>query len=393
MRERRGTIRGLLPRFHAIRERLRRGIPPEEAGAFRVAVRETLAQVEAICASAGIRPDDLPPATQNAYRSLAAMDLKHLPPPNPAVASTPPVSLRGAASLTQLRERHLWNRREAFAATASTRDSFRNTLLGDVEAIEQVVASARSTPAGLVGSGRALYAWLRFLLEDEHLERHVEALNLASRALATVVPDATCEVLMGPRQSLWRARRRPGEVSLAVSEGFVAAAQDEWQALVRVASSRAQAAHVETLRRFAESARLRDVMTALESYVRNADHAKGRVHDLAASFDRVNRAVFGGAMTRPTLAWSRIPSRRLQAQYRPGSDAIVFSVALDDERVPESVVDFLMAHELLHRKHGARFQGARRASHTPEFREEERRLPWFEEARRFLDRFAAARRP
>ncbi len=133
------------------------------------------------------------------------------------------------------------------------------------------------------------------------------------------------------------------------------------------------------------------VPRGMESFVASPGRAKGLVHDLGASFERVNRAFFGGAMTRPALSWSRIPSRRLHAQYRPGSDEIVFSVALDDERVPEVVVDFLMYHEALHRWQGGRFSGTRRSVHTPEFREEERRFPRFEEARAFLASFSAGR--
>jgi hypothetical protein len=59
--------------------------------------------------------------------------------------------------------------------------------------------------------------------------------------------------------------------------------------------------------------------------------------------------------------------------------------------VPEFVVDFIVYHELLHKKHGLRWSGSRAHAHTPEFRRDERRFPGMAEAERVLRRIAAGR--
>jgi hypothetical protein len=50
------------------------------------------------------------------------------------------------------------------------------------------------------------------------------------------------------------------------------------------------------------------------------------------------------------------------------------SATLDSREVPSYVVDFVVYHELLHKKHGATWQNGRQAVHTSSFREDERRF-------------------
>ncbi len=50
---------------------------------------------------------------------------------------------------------------------------------------------------------------------------------------------------------------------------------------------------------------------------------------------------------------------------------VMLSVSLDDPSVPAFVVDFVMYHELLHKKHGVTLANGRRMAHTPAFRADE----------------------
>ena len=69
-----------------------------------------------------------------------------------------------------------------------------------------------------------------------------------------------------------------------------------------------------------------------------------------------------------------MPTRCLFGHYEFVGDSIVVSSVLDDEDVPAFVVDFIMFHELLHKKHGLRWRAGRAMAHTPAFRQDERRL-------------------
>jgi hypothetical protein len=112
--------------------------------------------------------------------------------------------------------------------------------------------------------------------------------------------------------------------------------------------------------------------------------AVGRHHNLNAAFDRVNRAYFGGKMPRPKLTWNATFTRRKLGHYDFHTDTVMLSITLDDPKVPNYVVDFVMYHELLHKQLGVRAVNGRRRVHTPEFRRAERRFREWRKAERWL---------
>jgi hypothetical protein len=63
----------------------------------------------------------------------------------------------------------------------------------------------------------------------------------------------------------------------------------------------------------------------------------------------------------------------------------MLSLSLDHPEVPEYVVDFVMYHELLHKKHGETVINGRRFVHTASFRREEQQFEKYAEATAFLN--------
>jgi hypothetical protein len=94
----------------------------------------------------------------------------------------------------------------------------------------------------------------------------------------------------------------------------------------------------------------------------------GAFHDLEAAFQRVTTAYFAGAMAKPRLVWSRRITGCKFGHYDPLRDELMVSATLDSREVPSYVVDFVVYHELLHKKHGAKWQNGRQAVHTSAFR-------------------------
>jgi predicted metal-dependent hydrolase len=70
----------------------------------------------------------------------------------------------------------------------------------------------------------------------------------------------------------------------------------------------------------------------------------------------------------------------------------MISVTLDAASVPASLVDFVMYHELLHKKHGSLIVNGRRLAHSPAFRADERQFAGYEEAERLLRELALRQR-
>jgi hypothetical protein len=101
-------------------------------------------------------------------------------------------------------------------------------------------------------------------------------------------------------------------------------------------------------------------------------------------FEDLNLRFFGGMMARPTLSWSRSPSRTLLGHFDDSHNAIIISRIFDRPATPRWLVDYIMYHEMLHLKFPVEHRGARRCVHSPEFRAEEKLFPHYEQAKQQL---------
>ncbi|MFH1377995.1 MAG: SprT-like domain-containing protein [Planctomycetota bacterium] len=106
---------------------------------------------------------------------------------------------------------------------------------------------------------------------------------------------------------------------------------------------------------------------------------KGEHYDLDESFERVNQRYFNGTMQRPaTIGWSPRRAQRRVGCYFHKEDRLMVSRILDDARTPVEILDYVMYHELLHKKYVVyKGIGGRTVYHSPEFREAERLYPDF----------------
>jgi hypothetical protein len=120
--------------------------------------------------------------------------------------------------------------------------------------------------------------------------------------------------------------------------------------------------------------------------------AQGKVYDLDRMFAKLNRRYFDGEIPKPTLTWSQRRTRSILGHHDHNFDSITISKTLDAKDVPEWFVEYILYHEMLHIKHPARLIKGRRYYHTKEFRLDERRFPYYEQAQKWLDRQARLRR-
>jgi predicted metal-dependent hydrolase len=92
-------------------------------------------------------------------------------------------------------------------------------------------------------------------------------------------------------------------------------------------------------------------------------------------------------MAQPQLGWSLRPSRTTLGHYDPSHHAIVLSALLDSEKAPETIVRFVMFHEMLHLRHPTEHRGVRRCVHTKEFKIAEKQFDSYREATAELKKF------
>lgn len=101
-------------------------------------------------------------------------------------------------------------------------------------------------------------------------------------------------------------------------------------------------------------------------------------------FAELNFRYFHGLMARPILGWSPYASRTLLGHYDPSHNAIVLSRTLDRPDTPCLAVEYVLFHEMLHLRHPAEHNGARRRVHTRAFKDAEKQFERLAEAKRML---------
>ena len=401
-------IKGLVRLKNRVRDVLAGGIPADEADAFRRHVRKSTRTVEAICARYDVSPVDLPAPSRKAYSFLKGLDLDRLPirrsrEPRRTTRSAPasqedrrkPVRVNHLVRIVDAF--HESFRREALAAEKGPgeMEALRNGLVRHVAAVDEILASEKAGPAALPAPSRSGYGWMRYLLQGDHLERHVAALIRAFEVAAPLPwpPARPLTLRLKDLKGLYRIRHLPDRTQVDIHEGYRDAPREVWQGIFLRALGDRSAAVRRAIEGYAETERFSRVVR--EIGVLSGDDAvgtvKGRVHDLAESFRRVNDRMFDGRMPRPALEWSRRATYHKFGHYSPSRDAVVISRSLDDEEVLTFVIDFVLYHELLHKKHGSTWTGKRRIVHTAPFRADERRFPEHEAAKAEIRKIARCR--
>ena len=91
---------------------------------------------------------------------------------------------------------------------------------------------------------------------------------------------------------------------------------------------------------------------------------------LEASFDRVNESYFNGMLDKPNLQWGNESVSKL-GSYEYGSDTITISTIFKNEK---QLLDYVMYHEMLHKKFKFSSNNGRTIHHSAEFRKMEARF-------------------
>jgi hypothetical protein len=118
-------------------------------------------------------------------------------------------------------------------------------------------------------------------------------------------------------------------------------------------------------------------MKLYESFMKGlSKYAKSNEHDpeLEESFNRVNEKFFNGMMEKPNLIFANESFRKL-GSYSYNTNTInistVFRGLPNDEK---EFLDYVMYHELLHKKHTFNVKNGRHQAHTTVFRNDEKKF-------------------
>jgi hypothetical protein len=391
-------IRNVVKIAQSVRERLRAGIPPAEAESFGEFLQQTVRRIEQICANAGTTPDDLPTPSRKAYHFLKGIDLEDLPvahdPGKPAPGKR--IGMKNVVRNKRGMLREISGLARNSGLDEAERERIAGTIRRVVDQIEGLCERHGGSPADLPGPSRTSYALMKFLTIRANLEAHLDAtvrtLGMARELVRERYGDhLRVDVEFEHMASLWQCRTRGNVVAIRIDEGFIHADDEVLEAIVRSMMVRKTRARERLVQEFVSSEEYTDVVLELDLAAEvTAEKPRGVAYDLNDLFEAVNREYFGGEMSRPRLTWTRRLTQSRFGHHEPARDRIVLSLTLDDRRVPRFVAEFILYHELLHRKHPARWVNGRYQSHTPEFRREERKFRQYDEAEQWLGKLAAS---
>lgn len=284
--------------------------------------------------------------------------------------------------------------RQASNSAADFRELYEN-LLEQINflviGIDRKLIAGDLTGADLAIRSRRGYQWLKFLTDPSNLLAHLDFLQRVNLFLAVKKWKGSQSLAFSlyHQGSLYKISHHEGLRKIVVQESFLTATDRTIQDLLEVTRDPSSTEARTRLRDYTFSKEYRKYRERLEYLgIPPGSLSAGRVHHLEQSFSRVNQEYFQGKMAQPHLVWNNRLTRRKFGHYQWDTDTIMVSSSLDQNRVPEMVVDFVMYHELLHKKLGAKLAKQNRIAHTPQFRKKENEFKDVEKARQRLNRLA-----
>lgn len=397
-------LTGLVGLSNRIRAALAARPTPADLARARLAVDRALAQVHAILAKHGAQPRDLAAPSRRAYDYLRSLRwdtiptaaARAIPTARPA---TRPAQPAGRPRTPQVRWAGLGRFAEklmarlARAPSPQEQSEIRRAIEGASGRIEstlrrQGVANDRLTPAT-----REWRGWLAWMAEAENVAAYLAAVDRARAALTAAraakprPTDTEFALEFRPMRFIYRMRHRGTTTHVMMPTPMVSFDVTAFADLADLVFGDSRTAKQRVVERM-KSESYADLFDEIEGLGGVVDATRGVAHDLAESFDRVNARYFAGRMPRPRLSWSRGLTRRKFGHYDHVRDWVMLSSTMDRPDVPAFVVDYVMYHELLHKRHGIRWSNGRGYAHTAEFYADERKFENWQQGEEWIKRLA-----
>lgn len=381
-------IRGLVRTANTVRRELSQPLSAERKERLRRIVDESIRQVDAILARNAAILRDVPAPTQRAYEFLKSVDVDA---PSVRLAAEPDSRVPGTVSLVGLKSN--WDaiiHRLTQPVAAEEVEVLHSSIVTSSSNVERQLSRDALSTLDLTAQSRAARGWLAFFADRENFDAYRDAITRARPGFDAALaksrrfhPPAWLE--FRPLPGLFKLRGYRDGTRIALPTPMIRFSDRLFQALAEVVFSNGSK---EPIAQATMGDEYQSIQAELEALCGVKERAAGVHHDLRASFDRANTRYFGGDLARPRLTWSRTFTGRKFGHYDPIRDTVMISSTLDHADVPAFVVDFVMYHELLHKKLGVDWRNGRQAVHTPEFKAQERYFEQYVEAEAVLKKLA-----
>jgi len=382
-------ISGLVRLAKAVRQELAGPISAERLAQLQGNVEENVKIVEQILREEHVRLDSLPSPSRKAYQFLKTVDFSRAATQDAASTNgyrADSVSFPGLRShLNALLDRLA--RENDPSRLTQTYDAIRSSS----ENIEKEISAKDIRPEQIKGQSRDARGWLAYFSQRENFDGYIAAIRRArpifhAASPWAAQPSASILVYFRPMRGVYRTRHGRNSLLAQLPTPMICFDADLLRSLSEMVLRKGH--HRQTILNAMCDEPYRRILAELDLLSGVVTQTRGLHHDLAASFDRVNAAYFGGGMDRPRLVWSRTFTSRKFGHYDHTRDTVMVSLSLDRKTVATHVVDFIVYHELLHKKLGVAWKSNRMAAHTPQFAAMERQFRQYDGAKAVLNALA-----
>ncbi len=384
-------ITGVVAFADRVRRDLSVSVTETRVMVLRYEVAAFIREVDLILEKHDSHADLLPAPTRRAYAFLTGLDFDAIPTvaaSGTASAFPDPDGSVRLPGVTKYWRRML--RLLARATQASELDTRYNSIRAASQNIERHLDEHGIEGRALTPQSRMVRGWLALFSARVNFDAYMAARDRARPAFEAALqraprfqPPAWLE--FQPIRGLYKIRGDGDGTQIILPTPMIGFSSTLFAQLAEAALLGTDR---EPIIAATASREYQGMLAELEVLSGEEERAGGVHRDLGASFDGVNRRYFDGAMARPRLTWSRQFTGRKFGHYDPIHDTVMISCSLDQIEVATHVLDFVVYHELLHKKLGSQWHNGRATAHTPEFRRQERRFERYGDARAALQTLA-----
>ena len=385
-------INGLVKYMNQVRQYMVHGVSRTERTRIAEEIKATIQNVNKICGRYHIQPQELPQPTYRAYSYLVSINPNDIPVNNEfKPKADQEVRIKNVLSFcnavhSQLNEVALNGRNSSLLI-----DVLSGKIQKETGRIESICRKQGLTTNGLPLQSYKAYQWLKLLSVRANLESHVNThqilmQNIIARQRNGWWRNKKLEIKIFYISPLYTASVNHYITRVSLHEGFIGAPEEVLNTIADVVVNGKRNNYVGLIRRYSESEAFKEIsMRARKGVSQDLQAAiQGQYFNLEQVYQRVSEKYFNGTLGKPNLTWNRQLTRRKLGHYSADTDTVMISIALDNPDTPRFLIDYVMYHELLHKKIGFVQRANKRYAHTAEFHAQEKKFAQYKAVKEYL---------
>ncbi|NMC46211.1 MAG: SprT family zinc-dependent metalloprotease [Chloroflexi bacterium] len=238
-------------------------------------------------------------------------------------------------------------------------------------------------PADLSDNAYRAYLWLAFLSQRQRFDQHL-AFTHAFLERWRDLTNRSIMLKLYNNAFVFQCKPDKKTTQVSINEGFLLAESKDVQMLVNCSLHPTQK-NLVPLRALSRANAYKHIMAQIWKHTPQSNlSTQGEIYNLQQLFDKINDEYFSGKLGQPRLRWSGREATRRLGYYHPDSDTITISCFLDQRSIPAYVTEYVLYHEMLHKKLGLKEVNSYRVAHTAQFKKLERKFAKATAAETFL---------